>query len=219
MSNAFDISVKPEIAAAVVKIDAINDLITDVTNVNLATALTGIAGIAGDVTAIHGTDLPAVKTDTENILTNVATVDTVVDAIKLKTDATPQKVRGILSMHVLTTISAEWEEVCNVDGQGIFNWAIFRCVDAGDTIEIRLTIDGKIGTPIDHTGDAIYQHLWLADAANNNTEFHFSKRPYTDSELSSQLIEFATNITFEIRRTGGFINDVFGKICISLDTF
>lgn len=60
MSNSFNISVKPEIAAAVVKIDAVK---------------TDTADIRTDVTAIHDTDLPAVipEIDAVNTLVTLRT--------------------------------------------------------------------------------------------------------------------------------------------------
>lgn len=73
MANSFNISVKPEIAAAVVKIDSIK-------------ADTG--PIRNDVTAIHDTDLPSVKNDTGPVRNDVTALhDTMIPSLMLDTGA------------------------------------------------------------------------------------------------------------------------------------
>jgi len=97
MSNSFNISVKPEIAAAVVKIDAIKTVIDDIHNTDLLNVTNIVTTSYAAVLDIHDTDLPAavVKIDANKAVvdairaTDVPNIQTNIDANETKIDLIP----------------------------------------------------------------------------------------------------------------------------------
>lgn len=120
MSNSFNISVKPEIAAAVIKIDANKAVIDNIHDVDLPAAKTVIDSNKTVIDNIHDTDLPAAvvkidanksvidnihDTDLPAVNTKVTTVDTVVDLIR-STDVP----------NIQTNINANETKIDTIDG-------------------------------------------------------------------------------------------------------
>lgn len=97
MSNSFNISVKPEIAAVKADTADIRSDVTAIHDTNLPAVKSDTGDIRTDVTAIHDTDLPAAVTkidanksvvdlirgtDVPNIQTNIDANETKIDAIQ-----------------------------------------------------------------------------------------------------------------------------------------
>ena len=211
MSNSFNISVKPEIAALETKIDTVDTVVdnirsTDVPNIqtNINVNETKIDIIDAIVDYIQATDLPT-------IMTAVTTVDSVVDAIKLKTDATPQIVRGSIAYDNLSTSNSSYQDVTNITGQGKLHTLIGRCGDAADTIQILLTIDAYSFAAWTFTGDALYHCLTIGEA--NNLYL-------ITNNLRRQInLEFDTSLRIQVRRSGGVAANVECMAYYLLDDF
>lgn len=197
MANSFNISVAAELAALDTKVDA-NKAVVD---------------------AIRAVDIPAlvveidaneVKIDTA--IANIATVGGTVDAIKLKTDATPQKVRGKLHKAQLTTANAAFVTLCDISGQGIVR-NIFVISDAADNIEVKLTIDTRV---ISGTFNGT-RYLSCAPSYPNNDTFQLDQ--LTQPIDVNIFLEFDSAFKIEIRRSAGTTDDVHCKVFYTLDNF
>ncbi len=241
MSNSFNISVKPEIAA--VKVDT--------------------ADIRADVTVIHDTDIPAIKTDTGFIRTDLAshraddmaalgdmltTIDTevglihtsdlpdidgkidaidtevgvidgIADAIKLKTDNIQQNVRGDYTLFYATSDSIVEVEVCNITGHGKLNYVWGRCANAADTVSIVIYLDGIPSRELIHTGDTLIQMIILSDNYNVETFFQTHFVPHDEATQYLMYLEFATSCQITVRRSAGTTDLVHCKACVSIDPF
>ncbi len=239
MANSFNISVKPEIAAVkadtadirtdvtaihdtalpAVKTDT-DDIRTDVTAIhdtNLPAVKTDTDDIRTDVTAIHDTNLPAVKTDTGNILTNVATIDGIVDEILLDTDALPQNVRGKLYTTRLVTTNAAFQEVVNVSGHGKIVGIGLIIADAGDTIQVKLTLDGLLFGVLSHTGDVLDHSIVFNCIAVISPVMVLLDCPPTNYHQFD--VEFETSFLLECCRSDGIGGNVIVGTSYLLDSF
>jgi len=109
MSNSFNISVKPEIAAAVVKIDANKTVIdenkvilVDIEGTDLPAAVTKIDDNKTEIDAIRSTDVP-------NIQTNIDANETKIDANTNTLQAVHTSVEFAISVSDNLLISADTE--------------------------------------------------------------------------------------------------------------
>ncbi|MBA7608294.1 hypothetical protein ES703_15471 [subsurface metagenome] len=233
MSNSFNISVKPEIAAVSSLVSANGVIIADIHDTDLPAVKTDTADIRTNVTAIHDTDLPAVKTDTGYILTGVTSihdvllpavvseiddnetkidnVKTVADAIQAKTDAMPQNVRSKFYRSYLNHGSSEFTEVCNVTGHGIL-YGIGCSNDGADTMEIRVTIDGFAFTDfvMDTSGMALMPKF---DSLN---PLILSTKETYDPDVQ-WMWEYWESLLVETRRSAGSTAGVLCKVYYSVD--
>lgn len=204
MSNSFNISSSVEIAALdakVVLVDAVVDAIrgTDVVNIQ--------------------SNINDNETKIDTIVTDVGVIDGIVDAIKTKTDATPQKVRGHFNCVGSSSTSDTWASIINVTGQGKLYMIGIQCKSSADTLELRITIDGKLSEVLSHTADAD-RHWVIPFIYDPNTdEFRLSKVAVTGSDFNSLNVEFDTSLLIELRRSAGTANWVGAKIIYSLDDF
>lgn len=224
MANNFNISVKPEIAAAVVKIDN-NKTVIDENKVILAdlhdtdlpaidTKLTTLDTVADNIRNI---DVPNIQTNIDANETKIDTIDGIVDAIKLKTDATPQNVRGKLYGVFLTTAESAFQDVVNISGHGKLNKLVIAVYDAGDTIELKVTFDGTAADNVAHTGDVIQQIISINIVSG--TGIALAKLPTTGADVNLFNIEFESSLLIQIRRSAGAAGNVIGYVNYTLDTF
>lgn len=162
----------------------------------------------------------AIKTKTDIIGASVALESGGnIAAIRAKTDATPQNVRGRLYIASLSTSSSEFQEVCNVTGHGKIHFIIFCLADSTDTAELRLTMDGDVWEVVSHTGDIEKQHLI--------TEFYGAAVAYrylvkvleTDVRRTVLDLEFSASLLIELRRSAGSASNVGCKAMYILDGF
>lgn len=174
MSNSFNIDVKPEIAAAVVKIEANTGLLT--------------------------------------------TIDSIVDSIKLKTDATPQNVRGTIYEEYLFTESPTFVDVVNVSGQGkLLMLSCLLMVDT-DEIDILLTLDGTTFVNFTHTGDLVKQFILpYLDILYPMPSLFSIVEPLTSSNIFN--MEFDTSLRVQSRRSSGTGDVVKCAAIYQLDEF
>ncbi len=226
MGNSFNISVKPEIAAAVVKIDAIDavvDLIrgTDVVNIqaNIDDNETLITTIDSVVDNIRNIDVPNIQANIDDNETKIDTIDTVVDAIKLKTDATPQNVRGTNQGAILQHVNSEFQTVVDVSGHGILYGISVRLDESADTIEIKITLDGTPLNIATHTGDQGYNSIGLFPTCSVADNINFVVLPQADIFNKLVHLEFESSLLVESRRSAGAGGAVRCGVNYSLDTF
>jgi len=229
MSNSFNISVKPEIASLEAKVDIIDTEVDqirlDVTDVHdtdlpavksdtgpvrndvtaihdtmLPSVMTNVAAIRNDVTDIHDVNLPLVKTDTGAIRNDVNDITTLINAIKTKTDATPQKVRGKFYCAYLSTSLTVPTDVVNVSGQGklLILAIVSTTVDHG--IELNLTVDGVAWEPLTHLGDTNAQAC--VQSANINTGEKLIMLIPQTSQPEPRLfdLEFSSSLLIQIKK-------------------
>ncbi|MBA7477061.1 hypothetical protein ES707_12459 [subsurface metagenome] len=193
MSNFFCISVRPELAANLVQI------------LSNSSALGTIVGIVNSI---------KLKTDIIGLSVQIDK-STEIDAIKAKTDATPQKVRGHMERAWITTNSTEFVDLINITGQGKI-WKIdFSLVDVGDNLEIKITVDGLWFTTFAYEGTKLIDFHCLAPkpvSLNQPTVQISNEIPFIFN------LEFDTSLKIEVRSTLGENNKTFG-CTYSLDNF
>lgn len=113
MSNSFNISVKPEIAAVSAKvdanktvIDAIRNDVTSIHDIGLPAVIADCDALRNDVTALHDTMLPAVKIDTGAIRNDMNDVhDSYLPEIKTDTGAIRNDVTDIKDIDLPAAIA------------------------------------------------------------------------------------------------------------------
>ncbi|MBA7522311.1 hypothetical protein ES705_14429 [subsurface metagenome] len=219
MGNSFNISVKPEIAALEAKIDIIDTEVDAIRATDLPAIDVLIDTIDTEVDAIRATDLPAIDVLIDTIDTEVGVIDGIVDAIKIKTDATPQNVRGHFTRYFAVEPSITFSDVCNITGHGILNWIILKPTVSTDTLEMRITIDGIVSQPIDITDAATFHIVKFADQSLLTTDFHFKFVEALSAEAENQHIEFDTSFRVEHRISAGSDGQSQVNVCVSLDAF
>lgn len=193
MSNSFNIDVKPEIAANLVKI------------LSNATALGTIATLSTDIKA---------KTDIIGATVALETDGNISD-IKAKTEKIPQKVRGHMTRAWITTNSTEFVDLLNITGQGKIWKLDFSVVDVGDNLEIKITVDGLWFTTFAYEGAKLVDFHCLAPkpvSLNQPTVQISDDIPFIFN------LEFDTSLKIEVRSTAGENNKTFG-CTYSLDNF
>ena len=149
----------------------------------------------------------------------VSTVDTVVDAIKLKTDVTPQKVRGNFKKYYYSAYTAAFGNVCNITGQGKLLSCIFWLPVPGDDIELKITIDGVVSSVLSHTGDSVTQIVFISDNTALSVSFTLVKIPYSTTIRFPIDIEFDTSLQIETRSPSTSGSGVQCCVAVSEDTF
>lgn len=188
MSNLFNISVKPEIAAAVAKINA-NTALLDL---------------------VRGTDVVNLSSAIANNSTALSTIDNIVDAIKLKTDATPQKVRGNFNYAYLQTINMELQTVLNIEGSGKVQCISIYLKNETDGFQVNLTVDGETFPPYYQEGDVGHHSLQLLASGKTLSMGIVNEYPNID-------IEFHTSLLIEFRATRVIEDDVSCSVTYFLD--
>ncbi len=197
MSNSFNISVAPEIAA-------LSTLVTTVDTV---------------VDLIRGTDVPNIQTNINANETKIDTIDGIVDAIKLKTDTIPQNVRGTLTCVNDTTVLNTWVEILNISGQGILAHIAVNITDASNTISCVLTIDGVVSNTFSHTGDTVTQMLLLSHSYSTSAALFLSKYDKSLNMNFFNHIHFDTSLVFKIALTLTDTGSANATISYLLDNF
>lgn len=181
MSNSFDISVHPEIAALAAQI-VIVDTVVD---------------------AIRAVDIP-------NVQTNIDANETILNAVKLKTDLLPPTLPKCKPYQVTGTgNSAAYVELINVTGAGIFYNAFWRATDNTTAVDIKITIDGLVE---EFTGLQTLDYIQILRESVYDSDFLFFMWDTADAAPSNILnelnIEFSTGLKVEYRRSAGAF-DIF----------
>ncbi|MBA7525358.1 hypothetical protein ES705_17509 [subsurface metagenome] len=216
MSNSFNISDAPDIAANLVQILSNASALATIQTTDLPGIVDEINLNQVFIEAIIDSQLPDILTAVGNNATAIGVIDGIVDAIKLKTDATPQNVRGTFTRAYLSTTSATPVPVVDITGHGKLHMVSFKCDDVSDTIRIYLNIDG-VASSIDYTGDAdphlVIPHLLCATLINF--------QPISETDVRNKLfnLEFSTSLLINISRHAGTADNVRGEVYYSLDPF
>ncbi|NVM55346.1 MAG: hypothetical protein HWN66_16685 [Candidatus Helarchaeota archaeon] len=224
MPNTFNISVKPEIAA-------VSALVTIVDTVVDAIRATDVPGINSNIDAnetkliiidtvcdqIRDIDVPNIQANIDSNETKIDTVDTVVDAIQVKTDGLPYKIRGVFSVAYEISDSGTLLDVINISGQGKLFYIVIRCDNAGDTVEVVLTVDNATSRAYAFTGSSVFQVVYLSDAYSLVNGFDLNSQDVTTSDINSFNLEFATALRVQFRRSAGTNDNVRCKVGYSLD--
>lgn len=248
MSNSFNISSAVEIAALdakVVLVDAVVDAIratdipaldaklvivdtvvdaihlTDVfdiqTNINVNESK--IDTLNTNVGSIISTYLPGIITEVDANETKIDTIDGIVDAIKTKTDAMPQNVRGKWYTAQLSTQSGTFVELLNVSGHGRLDLLTVKCVNAGDTLEYIVTLDGVPFDTMSHgTVDTNFNASPTCVHASGVTKKIVDYLDAGDNDYRFNL-EFESSLVITLRRSAGANDDVCAKVYYTLDSF
>ncbi|MBA7609462.1 hypothetical protein ES703_16653 [subsurface metagenome] len=238
MSNTFNISVKPEIAAAVAKIDAIkadtgpirldvtdihdsylpavitdtgairNDM-NDVHDTMLPDVIANTNALRNDVTDIHDTEIPFIKTKTISILNRA-------NAIKAKTDLFPQNVRGRFLKTLFSTSESAFQTALEVTGHGHIYFMNVRCAHGDDTLEFRLTIDGLVFELLEHTGDNNFISLTPYQELST---LYLQKGDASADDRYKFDLSFDRTLLLELRRSAGTTGTVAVGIVYAVDDF
>ncbi|MBA7542017.1 hypothetical protein ES705_34333 [subsurface metagenome] len=213
MSNSFNISVKPEIAALETKVDTIDTIVDLIRGTDVPALDSKLSVIDTVVDQIRDIDVPNIQTNIDANETKIDTIDGIVDAIKLKTDATPQNVRGELLYAQLSTANAAFQTVCDVSGHGVIRSILVKC-DASDTLEIQLTNDGTVLSVWSGNGSKVITcHPYRPDVDILELVGLADPGPHL------LFLEFDTSFKLEIRRSIGTTDDVHCKVNYTLDGF
>jgi len=214
MSNSFNISLKPEIAAVVVKIDANKAVIdavraTDVPNIqtNINANETKIDIIDTTVDAIRAVDIPVIASEIndneakiDTSISDIATVDGIVDAIKLKTDLLPLTLRGTMTQSYLSMSSDTFADVVNITDSGILMYLNIGADAAGAAIEIILSVDGITYATFSHITSEGNENQGLSPKPVASTSPYIT---LIDTVSFSFDIEFSTSLRVQLRRSDG----------------
>lgn len=182
MSNSFNISFAPELAALDAKIDIIDT----------------------EVDAVRAVDVPAIQTNIDANETKIDTIDTVVDAVKLKTDLLPQSFRGSPVTGFFQTGNNFLTDAVNIAGSGKLLYFAVEISNPGDTLEAQFTIDGISSILLSHTGDLIWQRCVFADLYSSAAQFEVILFPAASADSNLLNIEFHTSLRIQIRLSAGF---------------
>lgn len=131
----------------------------------------------------------------------------------------PQIVRGGSATARISTANAAFQTVLNIAGQGKITQITGACLNAGDTLEVRVTIDGTVWITVTHTGDLIQQVI-LSCVRPNSNQGRLVKiaQPLTVAQALFD-IEFDTSAHIELRRSAGANNNVECTVLYNLDNF
>ncbi len=236
MANTFNISVAPEIAALEAKInivDTVVDLIRGTDVVNLSSAIANNSTAIGlirteDVVAldskltiidtvadnIRNIDVPNIQANIDSNETKIDTLDTVADAIKLKTDLIPQNVRGEFIHRIHGHSSTDYTDSINITGHGKLLYISIHSINTVD-MDLLITIDGTAFNVLSAVGDDSYHPVILDQSlAGLNLQYITA----ADARNTLLNIEFDTTLLIQTKRTGD-AGTVTVQIIYQLDDF
>jgi len=194
MSNSFNISVKPEIAAVKTVVDANSVILVDV----------------------HDTDLPAVVAEIDDNETKIDGIVTVTDAIKLKSDLLPTNIRGKLYLVRPTTTGDTFVDAVSVSGHGKLIAVAISGSAAGTNVELKITLDGTALPEITHTGDTTHQHIIpIPDIAGVSNALFPLPAPAGETRLFDLEFNATLLVQFRLPSGGG---TAYCKVIYTLDT-
>ena len=182
MSNSFNISVKPEIAAAVVKIDANKAVIDNIHDVDLPAAKTVIDSNSTIISDIHDTDLPAAKTVIDSNSTIITDIhDTDLPGAVSKIDVIDGIVDSILLSSAYSTFVSDdllsSMDIERVNTNGITYAKVKECI-IGISGTYRVTFDMKTLNAIKDAYGQIYKS-GVAEGTERMTA-ETSYQPFTE---------------------------------------
>ncbi|MBA7604763.1 hypothetical protein ES703_11889 [subsurface metagenome] len=225
MSNSFNISVKPEIAAVSAAIAA--NLVHILSNASAlatiqTTDLPGIAtqntNIKSVVDAIADPQLPDIITAIGANETKIDSNKTVLDLIQAKTDLLPLAIRGKFYQTGLSMASSDNALVTDISGHGKVYMLCLQILDSGDEISLTLNIDGDGWVPLTHTGDTDNHPLVFFTSSGASGIRTLRLLAETDVRNKMFNLEFESSLKLYIRRSSGTAANVKASIYYFLDT-
>ena len=219
MSNSFNISVKPEIAALEAKVDIIDTEVDTIRATDLPGIDTKVDTIDTVVDAVRATDVPNIQTDIAANETKIDAIDTVVDAVKLKTDLLPQNVRGAFYSRFIQTTSGTYVDIVNLTGHGILLKITLNVLNLNDTASVLVTIDGNALPEITHTGDVLHMNAYPEQGNVPNNSCLWTLEDCTGANANLINLEFNTSLLVQIKRSAGANNEVHSAVMCIIDAF
>ena len=219
MSNSFNISVKPDIAAVKAVVDAVRA--TDVPNIqtNIDANETKIDANKTIVDLIRFTDFPYTNSLIAANESKIDTIDGIADAIKLKTDLIPQNVRGSWAYAQLTTSSGTLVDLLNITGQGILHSLMIKLQDVADTLEIVVTPDSNPFAAKTLTGTIADNWVFPAPYTANVDSKILASAEFPTNRFAIFNLSFDTSLLIQLRRSAGTANTVSAKVYYTVDDF
>lgn len=219
LANALYISQAPLIAALDAKIDIIDTEVDAIRAVDVPTLDALITTVDTQVDGIRTFDIPAL--DAQNVIldTEIGVIDGIVDAIKIKTDATPQNVRGTVTVYHIQTNANTYQTFCDITGHGKLISLVVKDDNNLDNLDIKLTIDGLAFDALTHTGDLIIQRIFLADNFVSTTVPKIELKPFVSTDANDLNIEFSTSLLVQIKNNDNWIVGVQAKAIVQVDPF
>lgn len=206
MSNTFNISVKPEIAALSA---LVQDNQTEIAGIRGADLIALIAEIDENQTLLVDVTNPGIvnlASALANCQTDITTIYGIVDAIKTKTDLFPQDVRGHFTTAKLTTQSSDFVVLSEVTGRGKIWKLSFTTYSTGETIEIKLTLDGIVFNTFSFE-EIVESAIYSLGPSGHGAEPPSLNISYDDTFVFNA--EFDTSFKVEVRRTAGSQDNYF----------
>ena len=200
MSNSFNISVKPEIAALEAKVDIVDTEVDTIRATDLPTIKTGVDANTSKLNSIINVQLPGVITEIDANETKIDTVDGVVDAIKLKTDLLPQVFRGAQTNVGHSTASETYVDALNITGVSGKILFILATTGAGCNLDMTITIDGNQSNAVSNTDANTTKFIIPAYESTSTLELLFQEAPFILN------YEFTTSLRIQYKRTLGAEN-------------
>jgi len=217
MSNSFNISVKPEIAALSALVQDNQTEIAGIRGADLIALTDEIDANEALLDLILDPGIVNLASAIANNSTDIATVDGIVDSILEDTAALPQNVRGKSYSAQLSTAESAFQVVCDVTGHGIIRHIAIQC-DAADNIQIKITLDDTVLELYTYPGNGgvvVFNYCWpTAPSASTN---QLQAGPATTEPNFN--IEYDSGFKIEIRRSSGTTADVHCKVYYNLDGF
>lgn len=205
MSNSFNISVIPEIAAVDAKIDIIDTIVDDIRDVDLPAHDTKLTTVDTVVDNIRNIDVPNIQTNIDANETKIDIIDGIADAIKLQTDKIPQKIRGHYSYYYISTASTSLITVASVTGQGRLSYLGGYIGDDATTAEIVLTLDGILFNAFSHLSTGPAEIFYVGYSPYSGA----SPSLWLTTNITPILLDFDTSCLIQGRRSTGTGDIVF----------
>jgi len=176
MSNSFNISVAPEIAAVSALILVVDTVVDN----------------------IRATDVPNIQTNIDANETKIDANKTVVDAIQAKTDLIPQDFRGTLKSYGITTVSTSFVDVANITGKSGKILFVHLSGHSTGEAQIRMTIDGTVWAVYSLAGAGTLMYVTPAPSPYDDT---FEWIGHADPVYMN--LEFLDSVLYEGRSVDG----------------
>ena len=200
MSNSFNISVKPEIAALEAKIDIVDTEVDTIRATDLPTIKTGVDANTSKLNSIINVQLPGVITEIDANEAKIDIIDGIVDSIKLKTDLLPQVFRGAQTNVGHATASESYVDALNITGVSGKLLSVLAVTGAGCNLDMIISIDGNQSNTISNNDANTTKFVIPAYESTSTLEFDFLDSPFLLD------YEFKTSLRIQYKRTLGAEN-------------
>ncbi len=164
-------------------------------------------------------ELAAISTLIKYNETKIDTIDTVVDAIKVKTDATPQKVRGSLQIASYSASSAGFVDIVNVNGQGSLLQIVLQSQTGGMEQEIIITLDGVDSETYTFTDQPGAFFILPIITGAGSVVLQMRSLAVVQDNPNYCYLNFDTSLQIQLRRSAGAADLQWCTVYYLLDSF